>query len=60
MIVLRSRSWDGPSPTVGDIVDHERYGRLVVVDANAGAGLGHFTLECVETSGRVWQWHDET
>jgi hypothetical protein len=59
VIVLRSSEWDGPSPSPGDVVLHDEHDELVVCSVNAGAGVGHFTLECVERTGRVWQWHSE-
>jgi hypothetical protein len=59
-VVLRSSEWDGPSPSPGDVVEHEHLGELFVNGVAAGAGLGHFTLSCEPMTGRRWRWRSET
>jgi hypothetical protein len=56
VIVLRSSEWDGPSPSPGDVVITDDHDELVVAAVENGAGVGHFTLRCVETTGRIWRW----
>lgn len=58
IVVLRSSEWDGPAPSAGDVVEHDGV-QLVIIEANAGAGLGHYTLRAVPMTGRIWRWHDE-
>lgn len=60
---LRSTSWDGPAPVVGDLVV---MGDLAIIRAVArGPGLGQWrlTIESVdrieEDVQHVWRWRDD-
>jgi hypothetical protein len=45
-LTLRSVAWDGNAPAAGDLVHHPDHGHLVVELVAAGAGVGHWTLQC--------------
>lgn len=44
---LRSTSWDGPAPDVGDLLTTRAGSWYLVVGVAEGAGLGHYRLQCV-------------
>lgn len=50
--VLRSTSWDGPTPDVGDLLTTRGGSWYVVLDVAQGAGLGHFRLRVLRCGKR--------
>lgn len=55
--VLRSTSWDGSDPAVGDVVRFEDGSLAVVSDVARGPGVGQFRLVVCEAT--VIDWRDQ-
>lgn len=64
---LRSHSWDGPAPAEGDLLVSTGGSWYLVLAVAAGAGLGHYRLDCSRMGktrpmaadlpdATIWRW----
>lgn len=66
--VLRSREWDGPDPSQGDMLVDRHGEHWLILLVAMGAGLGHWRLEVEHVreldvgrhEGRVFSWQDQS